>query len=116
MTQAQTRCLLLGAAGQLGFDLARTHELGGELIRLTRADLDLCDAVVAGGADTLAPLTVRGFSALEAVASDVQRVYREKLQATLLPELRVARLLARVLYDFPRVRAALEHVRKELLP
>src|SRR6266850_2409155 len=44
MTQAQTRCLLLGAAGQLGFDLARTYELGGDVIRLTRAELDLCDA------------------------------------------------------------------------
>ena len=44
MTQAHTNCLVLGAAGQLGFDLARTYELGGELIRLTRADLDLCDA------------------------------------------------------------------------
>ncbi len=39
--------------------------------------------------------------------TDVQRAYREKLQMTLLPELRVARVLARVLYDFPRVRAAL---------
>jgi dTDP-4-dehydrorhamnose reductase len=44
MTQAPTRCVLLGAAGQLGFDLARTFELGGELIRLTRAELDLCNA------------------------------------------------------------------------
>ena len=35
----------------------------------------------------------------------VKRAYRERLQATLLPELRVARVLARVLYDFPRVRA-----------
>jgi dTDP-4-dehydrorhamnose reductase len=44
MTQAGTRGVLLGAAGQLGFDLARTFELGGELTRLTRAELDLCDA------------------------------------------------------------------------
>lgn len=46
-------------------------------------------------------------SILKAGESDVQRVYRKKLQEALLPELRVARLLARVLYDFPRVRAAL---------
>lgn len=37
------RCALIGAAGQLGFDLGRTFELPGELIRLTRADLDLLD-------------------------------------------------------------------------
>ena len=37
MTQAGTRGVLLGAAGQLGFDLARTFQLGGELTRLTRA-------------------------------------------------------------------------------
>jgi dTDP-4-dehydrorhamnose reductase len=37
------RCALIGAAGQLGFDLARTFDLPGELIRLTRADLDVLD-------------------------------------------------------------------------
>ena len=37
--------------------------------------------------------------------SDTRRAYRRLLEATLLPELRVARALARVLYDFPRVRA-----------
>jgi dTDP-4-dehydrorhamnose reductase len=44
MTPVPTICVLLGAAGQLGFDLARTYELGGDVIRLTRAELDLCDA------------------------------------------------------------------------
>jgi dTDP-4-dehydrorhamnose reductase len=38
------RCALIGAAGQLGFDLARTFDLPGELVRLTRADFDLLDA------------------------------------------------------------------------
>jgi dTDP-4-dehydrorhamnose reductase len=38
------RCALIGAAGQLGFDLARTFDLPGELVRLTRADLDVLDA------------------------------------------------------------------------
>jgi dTDP-4-dehydrorhamnose reductase len=38
------RCALIGAAGQLGFDLARTFDLPGELVRLTHADLDLLDA------------------------------------------------------------------------
>ena len=34
-----------------------------------------------------------------------RRAYRANLQATLLPELRLARALARVIYDFPRARA-----------
>ena len=38
------RCALIGAAGQLGFDLARTFDLPGALVRLTRADVDLLDA------------------------------------------------------------------------
>src|SRR5256885_6348338 len=37
------RCALIGVTGQLGFDLARTFDLPGELIRLTRADLDLLE-------------------------------------------------------------------------
>jgi dTDP-4-dehydrorhamnose reductase len=43
MTTVRVRCALIGAAGQLGFDLARTFNLPGELIRLTRADLDVLD-------------------------------------------------------------------------
>src|SRR5687767_11712332 len=38
------RCALIGVTGQLGFDLARTFDLPGEFVRLTRADLDLLDA------------------------------------------------------------------------
>ena len=44
MTPEPIRCVLLGAAGQLGFDLARTFDPGGTLTRLTRAELDICDA------------------------------------------------------------------------
>jgi dTDP-4-dehydrorhamnose reductase len=43
MTTPPVRCALIGAAGQLGFDLARTFDLPGELFRLTRADLDVLD-------------------------------------------------------------------------
>ena len=43
MTTAPVRCALIGAAGQLGFDLARTFDLPGELFRLPRADLDILD-------------------------------------------------------------------------
>lgn len=34
-----------------------------------------------------------------------RRAYRARLEATLLPELRIARVLSRVIYDFPRARA-----------
>jgi dTDP-4-dehydrorhamnose reductase len=37
------RFALLGATGQLGHDLARTFDQPGELVRLTRADLDLLE-------------------------------------------------------------------------
>ena len=37
------RCALIGVTGQLGFDLARTFDLPGELVRLTRVDLDLLE-------------------------------------------------------------------------
>jgi dTDP-4-dehydrorhamnose reductase len=43
MPTGPLRCVLIGSTGQLGFDLARTFELPGELIRLTRAELDLTD-------------------------------------------------------------------------
>jgi dTDP-4-dehydrorhamnose reductase len=43
MMTAPVRCALIGAAGQLGFDLARTFDLPGELFRLARADLDVLD-------------------------------------------------------------------------
>ena len=34
-----------------------------------------------------------------------RRGYRARMQATLLPELRIARILSRAIYDFPRVRS-----------
>jgi dTDP-4-dehydrorhamnose reductase len=40
----RVRAAVIGAAGQLGFDLARTFALPGELLPLGRADLDLLDA------------------------------------------------------------------------
>jgi dTDP-4-dehydrorhamnose reductase len=43
MTTTAARCVLIGAAGQLGYDLARTFDLPGALIPLVRADLDLLD-------------------------------------------------------------------------
>jgi dTDP-4-dehydrorhamnose reductase len=42
------RCALIGVTGQLGHDLARTFDLPGELVRLTRADLDLLEPGAVG--------------------------------------------------------------------
>ena len=67
------------------------------------------------------PLTAEGISAailsgqLAAAAilasgldeAAARRAYRARMQATLLPELRIARVLARIIYDFPRVRSGL---------
>ncbi|HEU5320215.1 MAG TPA: dTDP-4-dehydrorhamnose reductase, partial [Methylomirabilota bacterium] len=44
MSEAPVRCVLVGAGGQLAHDLARTFDLGGELVALRRRDLDLLDA------------------------------------------------------------------------
>src|SRR5215831_19014651 len=44
MTLARTRCVLLGSASQLAFDLARTWERPGVLTPLTRSALDIRDA------------------------------------------------------------------------
>lgn len=38
------RVVLIGAAGQLGFDLVRTFDLDGELVPLAHGDLDILDA------------------------------------------------------------------------
>jgi len=42
------RVVLIGATGQLGFDLVRTFDLDGELIPLAHADLDILDAARTG--------------------------------------------------------------------
>ena len=42
------RVVLIGAAGQLGSDLARTFDLDGELVALKHQDLDLLDATRVG--------------------------------------------------------------------
>lgn len=106
----------------LGLDVPIQEERHGYMIPICPREsmFDKPRILLVGDAAGLAdPVTAEGISAaimsgqlaaqsiLEAGESDVQRVYRKKLQEALLPELRVARLLARVLYDFPRVRAAL---------
>lgn len=44
MTPPEARYVLIGATGQLGFDLARTFDLPGTLITPRHADLDILDA------------------------------------------------------------------------
>jgi dTDP-4-dehydrorhamnose reductase len=42
--KARGRFAVIGAAGQLGFDQARTCTLAGQVVPLTRADIDILDA------------------------------------------------------------------------
>jgi len=44
VTRPDARYVLIGATGQLGFDLARTFELPGTLLTPRRGDLDILDA------------------------------------------------------------------------
>jgi dTDP-4-dehydrorhamnose reductase len=72
------RCVLVGATGQLGYDLGRTFEPPGELIRLTRADLDLLD----DGAIRRTLRTLRPTHVLNAAAYNlVDRAEDEREQA-----------------------------------
>ena len=62
------RYVLVGAAGQLGADLLRTFHLPGEMIPLTRADLDVLDAPrVSALLDELRPTHVVNASAYNRV-------------------------------------------------
>jgi dTDP-4-dehydrorhamnose reductase len=68
MDQGPMRCVLVGAAGQLGADLLRTFDLPGEMIPLTRADLDVLDAPrVSALLDELRPTHVVNASAYNQV-------------------------------------------------
>jgi dTDP-4-dehydrorhamnose reductase len=44
VSRSNGRYVLIGATGQLGFDLARTFDLSGTLLTPTHADLDVLDA------------------------------------------------------------------------
>lgn len=106
----------------LGLENPVREERHGHMIPIRPRErmFDAQRVLLAGDAAGLAdPVTAEGISAailsgqlaaqaiLEGRFDDVatRRAYRERLQAMLLPELRVARVLARVLYDFPHVRA-----------
>jgi len=45
---SRSRYVVIGATGQLGFDLVRTFDLPGELTPLAHADLDILDAARTG--------------------------------------------------------------------
>ena len=66
---AQYLALASGAAGP-AYTVSTACSSSAKALVSARSllELDLCDAVIAGGVDTLAPMTARGFSALEAVA------------------------------------------------
>src|SRR5258706_1708055 len=49
VSRPDARYVLIGATGQLGFDLARTFDLPGTLLTPRRAELDLLDARRTGG-------------------------------------------------------------------
>lgn len=107
---------------RLGIDDFTEMERHGYMIPIQPRDrmFDAPRILLAGDAAGLVdPVTAEGISAAilsgqlaaqavlngQALEAETRRAYRRLLEADLLPELRVARVLARVLYDFPRVRA-----------
>lgn len=107
---------------RLGIDHILHEERHGYMIPLHPRDrmFDAPRVLLAGDAAGLVdPVTAEGISAailsgqlaaqaiLEGHADEAKTrdAYRKLLQSELLPELRVARVLARIFYDFPRARA-----------
>jgi 3-oxoacyl-[acyl-carrier-protein] synthase-1 len=64
--------LVAGARGP-HYVVATACSAGAKALVSARAllDLDLCDAVIAGGVDSLCQMTAQGFASLQALASDV---------------------------------------------
>lgn len=86
----------------------RERMFGAPRILLTGDAAGLVDPVTAEGisaAITSGQLAARAICDGGDDESGTRRIYRGLLEAALLRELRVARVLARVIYDFPRVRA-----------
>jgi geranylgeranyl reductase family protein len=88
----------------------REKLVGGRRVLLVGDAAGFADPVTAEG---ISNAISSGRLAAEAIVNEgmnetaVSRQYLDRLQTTLLPELRVARVLACVLYDFPRVRSSL---------
>ena len=79
MTGPHGRYVLIGATGQLGFDLARTFDLPGTLLTPSRAEVDLLDA---SGTDralrALRPthvLNTAAWNAVDAAESEPRRAF-----------------------------------------
>ncbi len=88
----------------------REQMFGTPRVLLTGDAAGLADPVTAEGIS--AAIQSGQFAAQAILDSQLdeqaaRRAYQKQMQKTILSELRIARMLARVLYDFPRVRASL---------
>ena len=79
MSRPDGRYVLIGATGQLGFDLARTFDLPGTLLTPAHADLDVLDA--RGVRETLRALrpthvlNTAAWNAVDAAEQEPQRAF-----------------------------------------
>src|SRR5881397_4431858 len=78
-TRPDARYVLIGATGQLGFDLARTFDLPGTLFTPRHAELDILDATGTREAlRALRPthvLNTAAWNAVDAAETDSQRAF-----------------------------------------
>ena len=82
------------------FDAPRIFPIGDAAGLADPLTAEGISAAILSGQHAAAAILAGGLD--EAAA---RRAYRARMQATLLPELRIARVLARVVYDFPRARS-----------
>ena len=85
MSAADGRYVLIGATGQLGFDLARTFDLPGTLVTPRHADLDILDARGMGEAlRALRPthvLNTAAWNAVDAAENESRRAFALNAEA-----------------------------------
>ena len=85
MSAADGRYVLIGATGQLGFDLARTFDLPGTLLTPRHADLDILDARGMGEAlRALRPthvLNTAAWNAVDAAENESRRAFALNAEA-----------------------------------
>jgi dTDP-4-dehydrorhamnose reductase len=85
MIEPQARYVLIGATGQLGFDLARTFDLPGTLLTPRRAELDVLDATGAGEAlRALRPthvINTAAWNAVDAAEDEPRRAFALNAEA-----------------------------------
>lgn len=73
------RFLVTGAAGQVGFELQRSLSLLGEVVALTSAQLDLCDAAaIAATVERMQPdwiINAAAYTAVDKAESETEKAY-----------------------------------------